>query len=138
MMNAGRELDALIALQVFRYTLDYEFADTLGAPCVRELRNQYEEWGILPHYSTELGDAWLVAAHIHDSIANQSGDGKRDDLNFLELAVVSRYGASAASFDVLLSGDWVEHTDELPFAARGDMPAHAICLAALRVCRVPL
>jgi hypothetical protein len=60
MMPAGRELDALIALQVFRYTLDYEFVDVLGAPCVRELRDQYDEWGMLPHYSTEMADAWLV------------------------------------------------------------------------------
>lgn len=60
MMDAGRELDALIALQAFRYTLDYEFADTLGAPTVRELRDQYDEWGLLPHCSTEMGDAWLV------------------------------------------------------------------------------
>lgn len=63
-MDAGRELDALVALQIFRYTLDYEFADTLGAPCVRELCDQYDEWGMLPHYSTEIGDAWLVVERV--------------------------------------------------------------------------
>jgi hypothetical protein len=64
MLDAGRELDALIALQVFHYTLDYEFADTLGAPTVRELRDRHDEWGMLPHYSTEIGDAWLIVEHF--------------------------------------------------------------------------
>lgn len=61
-MDVGRELDVLVAEKVFRYTLDYEFADMYfdGAPCVKELRDQYDEWGVLPKYFTEMGDAWLV------------------------------------------------------------------------------
>ncbi len=59
-MDVGRELDVLVAEKVFRYTLDYEFEEIHGAPCVKELRDQYDEWGILPSYSTEIGDAWLV------------------------------------------------------------------------------
>lgn len=61
-MDAGRELDAEVAERVLGYTLDYEFADMYfdGAPCVKELRDQYDEWGVLPKYFTEMGDAWLV------------------------------------------------------------------------------
>lgn len=59
-LNPGRELDALVAEKIFGYTLDYEFADTLGAPCVPELRDQYDEWGMLPHYSTDMSDAWTI------------------------------------------------------------------------------
>lgn len=137
MMDAGRELDALVALQIFRYTLDYEFADTLGAPCVRELRDQYDEWGMLPHYSTDMADAWLVVERIHDSISNQVDDGKRTDLNFLELSVLSRYGDTAASFDLILAAEWWEDTADLAFAARGNTPALAICRAALAAYGVP-
>lgn len=56
-MNAGRELDALIAERIFGYTLDYEFAEMTGAPCVPALRDQYDEWGVLPEYSTSLAAA---------------------------------------------------------------------------------
>lgn len=60
--EAGRELDARIAEAVFGYTLDYEFADlhVPPAPHVKELRDQYDEWGVLPHYSSDIAAAWLV------------------------------------------------------------------------------
>jgi len=60
--EAGRELDARIAEAVFGYTLDYEFADlhVPPAPHVKELRDQYDEWGILPAYSSDIAAAWLV------------------------------------------------------------------------------
>ena len=62
----SRELDAEIAERIFGYTLDYEFADMMfdGAPCVKELRSRDDEWGVLPFYSTEIGDAWLVEDEI--------------------------------------------------------------------------
>jgi hypothetical protein len=134
----GRELDALIALQVFRYVLDYEFAETFGAPTVRELRDQYDEWGILPCYSTDMTDAWQVADAIHARMTNIAGDGGRGDINFLTLCVLSRYGATAASFAMELQGEWWEDADTLPFSARGVTPAHAICRAALATLRETL
>ncbi len=63
-IEAGRELDALIAQQIFGYTLDYEFADICDGPIVKELHDQYDEWGILPHYSTEMGDAWEIVGEM--------------------------------------------------------------------------
>lgn len=71
-IEASRELDAQIAREVFGYTLDYEFAEMMfdGAPCVKELRSQDDEWGVLPFYSTDVGDAWQVVdwmrAHVPD------------------------------------------------------------------------
>ena len=61
-VEAGRELDARIAVVVFGYTLDYEFADlhVPPAPHVKDLRDQYDEWGVLPHYSSDIAAAWLV------------------------------------------------------------------------------
>lgn len=65
-MEPGRELDALVAEKVFGYTLDYEFADLNfgGAPCVKELRDQYDEWGLLPPYSVDMSDAWRVLEYM--------------------------------------------------------------------------
>lgn len=64
---ASRELDALIAKKIFGYTLDYEFAETLGAPCVPALRDQHDEWGILPEYSTDMAAAWQVVERMLDT-----------------------------------------------------------------------
>ncbi len=111
MLDAGRELDALIALQVFRYTLDYEFADTLGAPCVRELRDATDEWGMLPHYSTEIGDAWRVVEHFY-----QAG-----------------WGAGAE-----MDGHTGCRAFVGQFTSEADSPSLAICRAALQACGVPL
>lgn len=59
-MQAGRELDALVAEKVMGYTLDYEFAEQMGAPAVPALRDQYDEWGVLPAYSTDIAAAWNI------------------------------------------------------------------------------
>ena len=136
MMDAGRELDALIALQIFRYTLDYEFADTLGAPCVRELRDQYDEWGMLPHYSTEIGDAWLVVEKMHAGI----DPATMNRYQYLTLCCVSTYGAKwAASFDFNLGDEWYEADliMSYPFAVRASTAPLAVCRAALAACGVP-
>ena len=121
MLQPGRELDALVALEVFRYTLDYEFADTMGAPCVRELRDQYDEWGILPSYSTDMSDAWLVIAKLHAS-------GK----------AIHVWHGSAPNSD---NAPWYVQVDEPPnvyVECHGFSASYAICIAALKVCGVPL
>lgn len=101
----SRDLDAQIAEKVFGYTLDYEFADTLGAPCVRELRDQYDEWGMLPHYSTEIDDAWKIIEHFY-----QAG-----------------WGAGAS-----MDGHTGCEASIGQFTARADTAPMAICLAALK------
>lgn len=49
---------------MFGYKLDYEFKQLRGAPCVPALRDQYDEWGMLPHYSTDIAAAWEVAEKL--------------------------------------------------------------------------
>lgn len=61
----GRALDAAVAEKVMGLKLDYEFADFLGgAPTVPALRDQYDEWGELPHYSTDILAAWEVVESL--------------------------------------------------------------------------
>lgn len=122
-MQAGRELDALIAVQVFGYTLDYEFADLNfgGAPCVKELRDQYDEWGILPCYSTEMGDAWQIVEHLRMGGAFfDLGDKPRDPDDLGSPRVWNAF---------------INRTMRGPDA---DTAPHAICLAALKAHDVPL
>lgn len=59
---AGRKLDALIAEWVFGYKVDYEFDD----PIVPELRDKYDPFGILPNYSTDISDAWIVVEILRE------------------------------------------------------------------------
>ena len=98
-----------------------------------------EEWAsdgwIVPSYSTDIAAAWRVVDAVHSMISNQRSDGKRTDLNFLELAVLGQYDGVAVSFSSNNRRDWWEYTDHIPFAARGDTAAHAICLASLKVVR---
>lgn len=126
MLDAGRELDALIALQVFRYTLDYEFADTLGAPCVRELRDQYDEWGMLPHYSTDIADAWLVVEKMESCgwwcQMRTPFEGENSDGYWAGFTPHSTTGWNGRP-------DHWTHADDM---------ALAICRAALAACGVPL
>jgi hypothetical protein len=55
-----RERDALVGERAFAYTVDWEF----DAPCVKALCDQYDEWGILPHYTADLTAARLVEDEI--------------------------------------------------------------------------
>lgn len=121
-MIVGRELDALIALNVMGYTLDYEFADTLGAPTVRELRDQYDEWGILPYYSSDMGDAWLVV----------------DCLNAKLITVEITALVSVANRTTRYIVYSYNHETNMPREqAMEDTAPHAICLVALKALGVP-
>jgi hypothetical protein len=66
-VNAGRELDILIAEKVFGLTVSQEFDE----PCVPALRDCYDEWGMLPHYSTDISDAWLLLQRFHEQTTDE-------------------------------------------------------------------
>lgn len=104
----GRELDMLVALKLI-------------------------DDGIIVPYSTDIRYAWRVVDAVHSMISNQASDGKRTDLNFLDLSVLGWHAGVAVSFDLCNPAEWWENADDLPFGARGDTAAHAICLAALKV-----
>lgn len=115
-MEPGRELDALVAERIFGYALDYEFADTLGAPTVAALRDQYDEWGMLPNYSTDVADAWSIVEYMR--------------INILGYCAV-RFETTGVGYMVA----FYSHSQRLdrPGAfSHGDTIPMAICLAALK------
>ncbi len=118
-MKPGRELDVLIARKVIKAATGME--EWTG-----------DGW-IVPSYSTDIRCAWRAVDAIHSMISNQIDDGLRNDLSFLELAVLGHHAGVAASFDLCNPAEWWETADELPFTARGETAAHAICLASLKV-----
>lgn len=83
----NREIDALIAEKVMNLKLDYEFADVLGAPTVPALRDQYDEWGMLPEFSTDISDAWQVYEWLESRglVTVCNGDGDSKDCDFTPL-----------------------------------------------------
>ena len=145
----GRELDAFIAECVMGgyapnpndmadvgevwYWLDRRNGVLRGEPykvgVMTRWDHQYRSW----KPSTDITDAWHVVDAVHAMISNRASDGKRDDLNFLDLSVLGWNAGVAASFNVCNPAEWWEEADTLPFSARGATAAHAICLAALKV-----
>jgi hypothetical protein len=112
-MSAGQEMDTLVAEKVMKFHLDYEFADMLGAPTVKELGDKYDEWGLLPLYSTEIDAAWEVVEKLKDrwGIVN---------IEYSHSAPIARERWTAY-FDIDFDG----------FMGFGDTAPLAICRAAL-------
>ena len=120
-LSIDRALDIQIAEKLFAYTLDYEFADTMGAPRAPALRDQYDEWGMLPFYSSDWNEIKPIVAAMRERgcvlSITQSADGygarfKRD----WETGAISGGRLSVISYDP-------------------DM-ARAVCLAALKALEV--
>jgi hypothetical protein len=66
-VNAGREFDILIAEKFFGLAVSQEFDE----PCAPSLRDRYDEWGMLPHYSTDIADAWLLIDRFHEQTTDE-------------------------------------------------------------------
>ncbi len=58
-MEAGFEIDSLIAEKIFGWKLDDESALVWLLP-------DGSRRGALPHYSTDIADAWQVIEHMND------------------------------------------------------------------------
>lgn len=58
-LEPDRALDARVA-EAMGLVVDHEFDE----PAVHALRDRYDEWGMLPHYSTNMSDAWIVVAFV--------------------------------------------------------------------------
>jgi hypothetical protein len=113
----GNDLNIAVASHVMGYTLDYEFAELLGAPHVAALRDIYDEWGMLPDFSRDWNGIKLIAERLRERhfvlIVTMSADG---------------YGAT-------FRRDWETGAISPGLHAtvyREDL-AHAVCLAALEV-----
>lgn len=65
-MQAGRELDAMVAEKVFGLTIEWSEIDIIETPLIKnqpiskQLRDKYDEVGLVPFYSMVIEDAWLV------------------------------------------------------------------------------
>ena len=128
-MKPGRELDAMIAERVMHWKT-FAGEPGYGRKPERLISLILDP---IPHYSTEIAAAWFVVDAIHDLISNRASDGKRTDINFLQLAVLGWYEGVAVSFNPNNRLNWWEYTDRIPFSASGETAAHAICLASLKV-----
>jgi hypothetical protein len=123
-MNAGRKLDALVAEKVFgaevdwsipRYpTVDMKFLEP-NDPVAHGLRT-----GNFPPYSTDIAAAWAVVDHLRVPRAVTH-----------KLRLVDNASQWEATFLTFSYGDDV-NPDRID-AAFGETPAHAICLASLKV-----
>lgn len=135
-MKPGRALDVLVHERVMGLAV---YRDTVRIHGTNEVISYWDgpiennDASIVPYYSDAIASAWTVADAIHAMISNQRIDGKRTDLNFLELAVLGRHAGVAVSFNPNNRRNWWEYADSIPFSARGETAAHAICLAALKV-----
>jgi hypothetical protein len=118
-LEAGRALDALIEERIFGNPVDDEFEE----PIVKARRDQYDEWGVLPFYSTDLTTAWEIVTRLeahslewHLSLYRMHDDDDR----LLWFADFSK-----------------QRSDYAPVGsnaiAAAETPALAICRAALRV-----
>lgn len=66
-MQAGREMDALIAEKIFGLKVEWEI-EYLGEqiPSSKQLADKYDENGILPLYSTDIAAAWEVVEGVRE------------------------------------------------------------------------
>lgn len=112
---AGQKLNMLVATVVMEYALDYEFADTMGAPCVPSLRDNYDEWGVLPDFSADWNCIKLVAEKL-----------RRENFVLRTNMSMDGYGATFhAGWETgAISG--------LTVTSYAQDLAHAVCLAALQ------
>lgn len=110
-MKPGRELDALVAEQVFDDHVEKRFGseDTWYINNPMPLRS-------LPHYSTSIADAWLVVE-------------KMTKAAWLPHIWVPH--EPQLLYRVELVYDWAGESSKRAFS-EADTAPHAICLAALR------
>lgn len=135
-MQPGRELDSLVAMWVFGWTLSKEkhhVADPDGwsirhlliPPGGSWILTAYElEPGMsslnipIPHYSSNISDAWKVVPKIETRI---QPNGRPSSEFTLQRCEDKTWRAGYMEFI-----DWMDE-------AQGETAAHAICLFALRI-----
>lgn len=138
-MEPSRELDALVAEKVMGYSIDPglpqsfpgahdwgtaflyppEWNAELGAWPSTRGRQADHEWDYVPHFSTNMTDAWKVVERLaeHGIVRVSNGDGDSYDCDFLPFAAGFTPFPCAAH-----AGGSDTPTESWP---------HAICLSAL-------
>lgn len=116
----GRELDIQVATDFLQLVVNVEFDE----PRVPALRDRYDEWGILPAYSTDMGAAWSLLEVLHIRYGCGVGVQRRPTL----LGMVWKSCVATAQ-----AGTLTYPRPDLELHAEGDTPEHAICLLVLAV-----
>ena len=120
-MKAGRELDALIAEKVMGFPYRYS-----------RWKGIYVTAGKVPHYSTQIADAWLVVMHFKDKqygVALEGEDGR--DWSRWDFRIWNPFDDPDVA-DEMAHG-WDESRDLNERVASAPL---AICLAALKAVEV--
>jgi hypothetical protein len=119
----GRELDIKVAMGFLQLVVNSEFDE----PFAPALRDRYDEWGILPTYSTDMGAAWGLLEVLHTRYGCGVGVQRRPG--------PPRGPAWKPYVATATAGTLGYARPDLQLHAQGDTAAHAICLLVLAVMR---
>jgi hypothetical protein len=124
MMEAGRVLDTLIAEKVFGLVMLDRFTGA-ATPITSGVALQYlDAMNRVPHYSTEINDAWDVAAKIKFWQPNPEAFG-------LEKGHLQKFTVEYTGFGWRAGWAPINLDGNMTVEAEAETPQHAICLAAL-------
>lgn len=138
-MEAGRELDALVAEKVMQFDHKhkingceedcwYDVCEYCGLEFhCEDTSGRCEGY---PHYSTDIAAAWQVVDRIAQLVI---ADENAERLNYLRLEQNDSSGYSATfGFPYMENEEWANTANQYDCSARADSAPLAICLAALK------
>jgi hypothetical protein len=123
-MKAGRELDALIAVHIMGYEKTYHDCGLMGTRLIEQAGKTYAIPEMIPEYSTNIADAWLVVEKM------------------IELGwqyEVQGWGKQHGHHSTFIT--WVPHNGgmkQIIHHEEAETAPLAICLAALKACGVSI
>lgn len=142
-MEAGHELDTLIAIHVFgdkvvksTYGKEKQYVDyTIGKPHWIDLSGEMQLTNPVPNYSGDIKEAWEVVDKLINVEQGAKGNGYNPEfsLEIMERDIDMQY-YSCVIYDRYGRRDW-ENKRGSAYALTAP---HAICLAALKVLNVKL
>lgn len=148
MLVAGRVLDALIAEKVMGWqrarspdSVDGKYLAILipvtpTAPWQMLTGEEVQDttYRNIPHYSTNISDAWLVVERMHARIHEDHDVWPH--ANYLTLSCCGAFHGWSAAFTCVNEGaEWYEYPEQFGGARGADAPL-AICKAALEALHV--
>lgn len=139
-MKPGRELDALIAREVFKEQVVSKTLKnghtrcTIGEPDWYDIQGDMQLANSVPAYSDDIKDAWEIVTQL-TLVAKDALSGYNPQLELQSYERDADYqGWCAIFYDRFGKTKWKNCIN----LAYGETPAHAICLAALKVLNVKL
>lgn len=142
-MNAGRELDAVIAERIMGFErCDQRFSSDITCSLYGKPDHWSRDWhdangDELPAFSTDISAAFALVRHMHAKVYEHgcAPGGEVPEpwpgANYLTLSCLSGSDEWSATFCCIIDDDgWYEHPEEAGGARALGAPL-AICLAAL-------